>query len=308
MKARKIERDNFTWTYYECPNPTNKAIILSLGGYSDKRPIFKAAAQYLTEIGTNVVTFLPVQGSEKYSGWKNFPIERAEDIVAWLRTEGNEKIGVAGASTTSAVSLTLASRIPDISIVFAFAVMDFLFQGFNVGKRADGIKEWPEENSSMLSYRGEPVPYSPFHMTPKEYDALAWGRADSKPGDYNFLGWCEHIEKQPDFENGLIPVENAHAKIYAFGAKDDTGCPAVMHIQRMGDRLARAGYQYGYEPHIYEHCSHYIFPEGMVRHILPIGSSLLFGRMFKSERLYPKECAEARKDVDSVVRNAVLEW
>ena len=42
--------------------------------------------------------------------------------------------------------------------------------------------------------------------------------------------------------------------------------------------------------------------------MIPIGSSLLIKLCFKAAKQYPKECREARIDIDRRVRNAIMEW
>ena len=47
-------------------------------------------------------------GKKDYSH-HNYPLEYIEKAIAWLKLHGNEKIGIAGASTTGTLALTAAS-------------------------------------------------------------------------------------------------------------------------------------------------------------------------------------------------------
>lgn len=59
---------------------------------------------------------------------------------------------------------------------------------------------------------------------------------------------------------------------------------------------------------IYEHATHFVFPESMLKTMLPIGSGIFMKLAFQAARKYPKECQSARMDIDQRVRNAVAEW
>ncbi len=59
---------------------------------------------------------------------------------------------------------------------------------------------------------------------------------------------------------------------------------------------------------IYEHGTHFVFPESMLKTMLPIDSGLFMKLVFQASRKYPKECRSARMDIDQQVRNVVAEW
>ncbi len=59
---------------------------------------------------------------------------------------------------------------------------------------------------------------------------------------------------------------------------------------------------------IYEHATHFVFPESMLKTMPPIGSGIFMKLAFQAARKYPKECQRARLDIDQRVRNAVAEW
>ena len=58
----------------------------------------------------------------------------------------------------------------------------------------------------------------------------------------------------------------------------------------------------------YEHGTHFLFPQSMLKKILPIGGGLLPKLAFKAARDYPKECKNARLDVDKRVEEALAMW
>lgn len=74
---------------------------------------------------------------------------------------GNRKVGIMGMSTAEMESLVAASYFPDITLTFWLTASDFVWQGFELGKK-DGCKGWPVPGTSTLSYCGKPLAYMPF--------------------------------------------------------------------------------------------------------------------------------------------------
>ena len=106
----------------------------------------------------------------------------------------------------------------------------------------------------------------------------------------------------------MIKVENIHGKLLLIGAKDDVLWDTAKYIRRMEERLNQKALSCNYEVAIYEHGTHFVFPEGMIKQMIPIGSSLLIKLCFKAAKQYPKECRETRMDIDKRVSNAIFEW
>ncbi|MGN0295127.1 MAG: hypothetical protein ACI4D3_14100 [Lachnospiraceae bacterium] len=73
------------------------------------------------------------------------------------------------------------------------------------------------------------------------------------------------------------------------------------YIRRKDERLKAAPHESEYELALYSHGTHFVFPEGMVRQILPVGSSLMVRAVFRAGRQYPQECRAARLDIDARV-------
>ena len=47
--------------------------------------------------------------AKKDYGHHNYPLERIEKAINWLKAHGDQKIGIVGASTTGTLALTAAS-------------------------------------------------------------------------------------------------------------------------------------------------------------------------------------------------------
>ena len=130
----------------------------------------RSAVKWIIRQGINVLTMSP--GKKDY-GHHNYPLERIEKAITWLRAHGNRKIAIAGASTTGTLALTAAAMFPEITLTIAMTPSDFVWQGFMQGKK-DGCKEWPIEGESLFAYHGKPLPYMPFcYQHPDYWNCIA---------------------------------------------------------------------------------------------------------------------------------------
>ena len=153
----ETDRDGFYGTYYENPEGADCAVI-GLFGDDPNDYMAKCGAKWLHKNGVNALCMSP--GKHNYSH-VNCPLERIETAVTWLMTHGNRKVGIMGMSTAGMEALAAASFFPDITLTFGLTASDFVWQGFEQGKK-DGCKEWPVPGTSTLSYRGKPLAYMPF--------------------------------------------------------------------------------------------------------------------------------------------------
>ena len=307
MKCEQITDKGFRWKYWPCKTKSDKTIIVVLGGATDAGLLSKAAIKCMHDFGGNAVTFVPVNEQDVYDGWHDFPLEHIETIADYHLAHGNRVVGIAGASTTSLVSLAAASHIPQLSLVLSFATEDYNTEGFYMDNQVkNGIGMRPANGHSMLTWRGQPLPFSPTGLTDQGMADLMPMKKDGNMIDA--LGICRFYESLPGFEEALHPMENSHALICAFGADTDRGCNSGDMVRRMEKRLKDHDYSYGMEMHVYPVCSHYQFPETMIRKLLPVGSQFVMGKLWAIEKTNPKECVAARRDIDRIVRRVVAAW
>ena len=58
---------------------------------------------------------------------------------------------------------------------------------------------------------------------------------------------------------------------------------------------------------IYEHGTHFVFPESLLRIMFPAGGDLM-PLVFKAGRAYPKECRAVREDIDRNLKEIIKKW
>lgn len=305
MKTVNVLREEagFTGTYFKAENPSNKAIIVLLG---DKAHMVKCAAKWLRQLGCNVLGMYPLVKEGSYKKCVNYEIEYFERAVKWLRNNGNTKIGIVGGSTWAMMSLAIASIVQDFSLVLAFTPADFVMQGFYQGKK-DGMGEWPAKGQSSLAYKGKPLPYQPFYLDERGYWECYSG-ATKRNKEPNCLEIFRHSEKAVAIpEEAFIKVENIKGHIVLIGAEDDSLWDTVKYCERMKKRLEAHDFKYPITTCIYPYGTHFLYPESMMKIMVPVLGDLI-SRLFVSGRKHPKECKEARIDVEKKVRKIVVDW
>lgn len=293
--------------FYGCywPVENGRCAIIAMLGDDCEDYLTKTSVKWLQrKFHVNVLTLSP---AHKNYSHHNLPLERIGAAIAYLKAHGNEKIGIAGASTTGMYGLIAASYYPEISLTIAMTPCDFVMEGFYQGKR-DGQIEWPGEGESTVSWEGKPLPYLPYAYRHPEYGMKM--KEESKKGKdiVASLDIFRDSEKaHPLQEEEMIKVERIKGKVLLIGAEDDVLWDTAKYIRRMEKRLAEKPHTCQVESHIYKHATHFVFPEGMMKTFLPVGSSLM-AMVFAAGRKYPRECKAARIDIDKHITANINEW
>lgn len=298
------EKDGFYGTYYENPKDANCAMI-GLFGDDPNDFMAKCGAKWLHKNDVNVMCMSP---DVKNYGHVNFPLERIETAIKWLKSHGNKKIGIMGMSTAGMDSLVAASYFPDITLTFGLTPSDFVWQGFEQGEK-DGCKEWPIPDASTLSWQGKPLAYMPFVYAHPEYyhkiEEETKGSGDITRSTHLFI---DSEKAREHTEEEMIKVENIKGNLIMVGADDDSFWEAGKYVRRMDKRLKERPHECDYEALTYEHGTHFVLPETMLRKALPVGLKFVMKFIFKAAKDYPKECEQTRKDIDRRLSTALKQW
>ena len=303
MGSMSLEINGFYGAYYPNSKPTDKAIMLMLGDSSDDR-LAKSGAKWIHGLGCHALAMSPAR---KDYGHHNYPLERFGAAISFLKDRGIKKIGIAGASTTGMLALVAASYYPDITLTIAMSPSDFIMEGFYRDDR-DGMRERPGDGESSCSWKGEPLPYLPFAYRHPEY----WKKieAEGKEGEDLIASrqlFDESERRHPLHESEKIKVENIRGQIVFVGAEDDVLWDTCKYIRRMEQRLAEKPHDSTYLSLIYEHGTHFVFPESLLKIMLPVGADLMT-LAFSAGRKYPKECRAVREDIDNKLSGIIREW
>lgn len=299
-----VEKDGFNGVWYPNLAGSKRGVILMLGDSAEDR-MAVCGAKWLHENGCHVMAMSP---DKKDYGHHNYPLERFGKAISFMKDQGCERLGVIGASTTGMLSLVAASYYPELTLTIAFSPSDFVMEGFYQDGK-DGMRERPGNGESSVSWQGEPLPYLPYAYRHPEY----WQKIkeESKAGG-DFIAsrkmFDESERRHPLQEDEKIKVERIKGRIICIGAEDDVLWNTCKYIRRMEARLADMPHESSFEAWLYEHGTHFAFPESMLKKMLPVGASLLVRIMFRAGKQYPKECRETRIDIDKRLRQVLLDW
>ena len=298
------DKDGFCGVYYPNQNVTDKAIIIMLGDSSDDR-MAVSGVKWAQKLGCNVMAMSP---DKQDYGHHNYPLERFEKAISYLKTQGNKKIGIAGTSTTGMMALVAASYFLDITLTIAISPPDFIMEGFYQDGK-DGAHERPGDNESSIAYHGEPLPYLPYAYRHPTYWQMI--QKESKEGGDMIASrkmFDESERLHPVQESEKIKVENIRGKIIFVGAEDDVLWDTCKYIRRMEKRLEETPHECQYEALLYEHGTHFAFPQSMLDMMMPLIGSLFVGIAFRAGRKFPKECKRTRLDIDKKLSDAIRSW
>ena len=298
------EIDGFYGAYWENTTQTDAALIVMLGDDPEDH-MCKACVRWLQNDGFNVLSMSP---AKKDYGHHNYPLERIETAIQWLKEHGNKKIGIVGASTTGMLALVAASHFPDITLTLAFTPSDFVWQGFMQGKK-DGCKEWPIPGESTVSYHGKPIPYMPFVYQHPEY----WHVVEQSSKEHKDLLHSRRLFDDSEAagllkEEHMIPVEKIQGRLVLVGAEDDGLWDTVKYIKRMEQRLQNKTHACSYAAYIYEHGTHFVFPQTLLRKIFPVAADWIVTKCFSAAKQYPAACRATRMDLDQKIHTELMNW
>lgn len=293
--------------FYGCywPVEESKCAIIAMLGDDCEDYMAQTVVKWLQKkFHINVLTISP---AHKDYSHHNLPVERIGSAISYLQACGIEKIAIVGASTTGMYALLAASYYPQITLTIALTPADFVMEGFYQGKR-DGQSEWPGDGESSATWEGKPLPYLPYAYRHPEYGMKI--KEESKKGKDMIAsrGIFEASEKaHPIQEEEFIKIERIKGRLLLIGAEDDVLWDTAKYIRRMEERLAEHEHTCEVESCIYEHATHLVFPESMVKTMLPVVGDLIT-RVFAAGRNYPKECKAARVDIDRRMTDTILAW
>jgi len=298
------ETDGFYGAFYECPTASDKGMILMLGDAIDDH-MAVSGVKWLHQQGCHVMAMSP---KKKDYGHHNYPLERFGKAIEVLQDKGCGKVGVVGASTTGMLALLAASYYPQISLTVAISPSDFVMEGFYRDGR-DGMDERPGDNESSVSWEGKPLPYLPYAYRHPEYWLKI--REASKAGKDMVASrpmFDESERRHPLQEEEKIKVENIHGRVLCIGAEDDVLWDTCKYIRRMEKRLVERRHTCRFKALLYDHGTHFAFPESMLKIMIPVGGSLLVGAAFRAGREFPKECRQTRRDIDRKLKRVLANW
>lgn len=288
------------------PHRTNtKCVAIMMMGDSAEDYMAKTWAQWLHRHGMAV---LAMAASRKDVGHHNYPIESFGRALSFLKDRGFTKFAIFGGATTAMLALVAASYYPEFTLTVAFAPTDFILEGYYRDDK-DGAKERPGNGESTVTVNGKALPYLPYAYRHPEY----WQNLEREAKETgNKMASRIMIDKSeqryPVTEKEKIKVENIQGKVILIGAEDDCMWDTSKYIRRMYDRYLELNGPGECLAYIYQHGTHYIYPESLMKMLFPVGDNYVIGKVFKEARDHTDACMDTRIDLDMKLKKILYDW
>jgi len=305
MTQYTVDKDGFCGLFSPIAENRNAAVIMLEDGPPDSY-LVKTALKWLNRSG---VSAMGVGPEKSLKGVHNWPLENIENAVGFLRSQGYDRVSVIGSSFGSNMALSAAARIPEITLTIALTPNDWVYWGIFHDK-LDGTFERPADGESAFTWRGKPLLYIPSPYKHPDYWNM-FRKAGKQRGDMmaslNLHDLAE--ENHPVTEAERIPVEKINGYLILAGAKDDVMWNTCRGISRMKKKIEESDSNCNLKVLIYDHCTHFIFPESMMKLLLPgFLVDLLLPRFFRETKGFVKECRRSRIDLDEHIQSPIKEW
>jgi len=299
------EKEGFFGLFCPAEKYPKAALILPSDDNADDH-LAKSELKWAHSLGISAVTISP---DKKENGLHDWPIEHVESAVRFLQGKGYGKIGIFGLSSGSLIALTAASLLPDITLTIALTPVDFILGGY-LHDNLDGADERPAEGESTFTRKGERLPYVSAPYAHPEYWNKAKEEAKRRGDMIAAKELYEETERRhPVQEEAFIKVENIRGHLFLAASEDDVLWPACKYIRRMEHRLEERDAKCTREIKIYAHATHFIFPDRLIRCIVPgFLVNLVLPLVFRESRGYLKECRATRKDLDRRIEEMIAGW
>ncbi len=250
------------------PTERKDKVVITLSGSEGGLEHAEKLARYLQSMGVPALAlgYFGTDHSVKYLS--QVGLENIEEAIRWLKGQGYEKIGIEGVSKGAEYAAAAAIQFPELSMVILKTPSWFYSEGMTAGKKPSGTSCW--------SYQGQQLPFTPYKT--RRFPIV---KQLLKTREYNILEFNTGKSINPD---SIIPIEKMKAPILLFSTKADTIWPSAESGQKIVERLKEHDFPYPYQHICFEHMSHMMLEN--------YGSAIKW--FIKSERQFPKECAEER--------------
>jgi pimeloyl-ACP methyl ester carboxylesterase len=172
---------------------------------------------------------------------REIPLEYFEKVFDWFPLQDQiipDDYAIIGHSRGGELALLLASQYPQIKTVIALAPSSVVFPGSPTSFFDVLIGQ-----HSAWSYRGQPLPFVPWALSPENAPGLFTGRQARM--------FEQALQNKEAVSRATIPIEHARGAVLCFSANGDTIWPST----RMCDQIIAwlAENHFAFE---YEHLSH----------------------------------------------------
>lgn len=253
-----------------------KAIIFVSGSEGGMRT-GKKIGLYYQELGYSTLALGLFNTKHTNKELSKVPIEYMEKAVLWLKKRGYSKIILDGISKGSEYVLYSSVVISDIVGIIVRVPSYFISEGL--------IKKMPS-GDSCWSYKGKELAYTPYKNRKISKIKMLMSEKQLSLLDMN-------MDKDV-IDESIIPVEKIHGNVLLMSTKADSIWPSNMYMEHLLKRFSEKSFPFELRYVSFQYISHMLLPINKKK------SLKLLRILFRTERLYPKECARERKEMEQV--------
>ena len=310
MKASRIctmDREGFLGYLYTGSSTEGRCMIV-LAGDDGNDFLDQAFARWFTRYQSCSALCLALrQDPSEDPGLNLWNLNTVLEAVKWLKTQDYHKIGICGISMQAVIALSAAARIPEISLTLAFSPCDYVPWGFRHGPVGKRKKEEYPTGKSLLTWKGQPLPFQDAHMKKEEYSSL-FHEDSRKNHELHSRGIFDRSEALGQIpEPAFIPAERSRGALILIGAEDDSMWNCTRYICRMRRRLQQKEFILPVKCFTYPHGTHLLLPQRMIMDALPLVGGLV-SWLFVSGRHHPSACKAARVHLDQQLSCTLSGW
>ena len=284
--------DGFSGVLYKNArkNSRQKALII-LGGSSGGRISMLPIALYFCRRGFDSL-ILDYHGKKGLPGHlKDQPVETVGKAADRLKNDGYEKIGAYGLSMGTCIAVLAAVHFPEL--ISCLVLVSPMYMVTQAERRNDsGVLD-----GSSFALNGEPVPYAEWNMSSLRFN-IRYFTDCIKHRDLYCRGMLEQTYANSSEPRAILPVEKIRGSILFVSGSLDGMIPTNETCEIFMKTLDETHFPYPHRHINFDHLGHAI---------IPLDSPLL--RVFRSERLYPREGQnEKRQAYREIVGFLKYEW
>lgn len=275
QEKTSVTNEGFDGIFYPTMQK-DKAIIFVSGSEGGIRT-GKKMGLYYQELGYPTLALGLFNTKHTSKGLSKVPFEYMEKAVMWLKKRGYSKLILDGISKGSEYVLYSSVIISDIVGVIARVPSYFISEGL-INKMPSGDSCW--------NYKGKELAYTPYKNRKISMIKMLMNEKQLSLLDMNM--------DKTVIEESIIPVEKIHGNVLLMSTKADTIWPSNIYMEHLIKRFSENRFPFELSYVSFQYISHMLLPENKKKSIK------LLRILFRTERLYPKECAKERKEMEQV--------
>lgn len=243
-------------------------VVITLSGSEGGLEHAEKLAKYLQDHGIPALALGYFKTKHSVKNLNKIELENIKAVIAWLKNQGYEKIGIEGCSKGAEYAAAAAIAFHELGCVILKIPSWFYSEGMN-GTSPSGDSCW--------SYEGKELPFTPYKTR-----KLPVMNEMMKNKEYNILAINTGKKVNPA---SIIPIEKIEAPVLMFSTEVDTIWPSKESCEKMEERLNSSQFSYLHKHICFKHMSHMMLEN--------CGKAIQW--FIKSEKQFPQECARERE-------------